>query len=100
MASGVTTGGGLCAYNKPSCLGFWTGRLVIDFPMTVFFFTDHVSMVMNFVALALGPTGRVKMLILKTTKPTWRAGQVTNKINMSLGYVWGVPTRRSSLAGE
>ena len=43
--------------------------------MVDFFVTDRVSMVMNFEGLALGPTGRAKMLTLKTTKPTWRASR-------------------------
>ncbi|KAB2622952.1 ATP sulfurylase 1 [Pyrus ussuriensis x Pyrus communis] len=30
---------------------------------------------MNFVVLALGPTGRAKMLTTKITNPTWRAGR-------------------------
>ena len=40
---------------------------------------------MNFVVLALGPTGRAKMLTLKSTKPTWRAGRVFSKLTTSFG---------------
>ncbi|KAM2858057.1 hypothetical protein PS2_002220 [Malus domestica] len=40
---------------------------------------------MNFVVLALGPTGRAKMLTLEITKPTWRAGRVYSKLTTSFG---------------
>ena len=40
---------------------------------------------MNFVVLALGPTGRAKMLTLETTEPTWRAGRVFSKLTTSFG---------------
>ena len=68
--------------------------------MVDFFVTDRVLMVMNFVDLALGPTGRAKMLTLKTTKPTWHVGRITNELTTSFDDVRGVPTRRPSSAGE
>ncbi|KAM2059204.1 hypothetical protein ACFX16_031693 [Malus domestica] len=40
---------------------------------------DHV----NFVVLALGPTGPAKMLTLKTTKPMCHAGRVIYKLTTS-----------------
>ena len=50
-------------------------------------------MVMNFLVLAPGPTGRAKMLTL-------RAGQVTNELTTSFSDVRGMPTRRPSSIGE
>ena len=62
--SGVTAAV-ICAYDITSGPRLWPVETTVDFPMAIFFFTYSVSTGMNFIDLALGPTGRAKNVDLK-----------------------------------